>query len=149
MDAHQLKIAYAASLLRNDGDPYKAAFAIIDNAGHALQIGKNWPSDPVVLAEQKRILTSTDVKAFLPSKEQQSRDIYTMATNEKLEVEDRLKAHRLYAEIMGHIEKPVPGGNVNILTQGVMIVRDAGTDDEWQEKATHQQQTLVANGSIN
>jgi hypothetical protein len=48
---------------------------------------------------------------------------------------------------MSFIEKPVAGATTNILNQGVMIVKDSGTDEEWQEKAANQQRTLV--GRVN
>lgn len=146
----ELKRQFAAQLLHNDGDPFKAAFAICgDNTGLALQIGRAWANDSFVLAEQKRLLGTNDAKSFLPAKEHQARDIYKLATDETKEPEDRLKAHRLYAEIMGHIEKPVAGAGINVLNQGVMIVKDAGTDDEWQKRVVAQQRALVSNATIN
>lgn len=148
-DSFKLKLAFAAELLRNNEDGIKAAFVVFsDDAGKALQLGRAWINDPVVIAEKQRLLNTTDAKTFLPSKEQQARDVYSMATDATKEIDDRLKAHRLYAEIMGHIEKPTSGG-VNILAQGVMVVRDAGTDEEWAEKASRQQRTLTGDASIN
>lgn len=149
MDELTLKHAFAAALLRHDGDAFKAAFAACSNSGIALQIARAWINDPIVKAEQERLLSSNDARSFLPTKEQQARDIYTLATDEAREPEDRLKAHRLYAEIMGHIVKEVPSSSINILAQGVMIVRDAGSDDDWQEKASRQQRTLTADASVN
>lgn len=146
MDTDKLKKEFAAQLLRNDGDGFKAAFAVCgSDTGLALQIGREWPKDTAVLAEQARLLTTSDAKTFLPSKEQQARDVYAMATDQLKAIEDRLKAHRLYAEIMGHIEKPSAGAGINILTQGVMVVRDAGSDADWQAKALTQQRKLTDN----
>lgn len=144
-----LKKDFAANLLRHPDDAFKAAFATTDDTALALQIARNWLHDPVVKAEQDRLLNSTDSKQFLPTKEAQAFDIYRIATCEQVETEDRLKAHRLYAEIMGFIEKPLPGNQTNILNQGVMIVREAASDDEWQEKAEAQQRTLTAHATVN
>lgn len=137
-----LKFDFAANLLRSNDDPFKAAFATTPDVGKALQMAKLWFDDPTVKAEKEKLLISGDAKSFLPTKELQAKDIYAIATSEKYEPEDRLKAHRLYAEIMGHIDKPVPGG-INILAQGVMIVKDQGTDADWQKNAREQQRTLV------
>jgi hypothetical protein len=147
MDDTGLKLEFAANLLRNNNDAAKAAFATTPNVGFALQMAHKWPLDPVVIAEKDRLLISPDAKSFLPSKEIQAQDIYAMATNAKFDPDDRLKAHRLYAEIMAFIEKPVPGTTTNILNQGVMIVKDAGTDADWQAKASEQQRALV--GRVN
>lgn len=147
MDNEALKRDFAANLLRCNDDPWKAGFATHPDAGIALQMARDWPRDPFVIAEKAKLLSSSDAKTFLPTKELQAKDIYAMATNATIETEDRLKAHRLYAEIMGFIEKPTPGIQNNILNQGVMIVKDAGSDADWQEKASSQQRTLV--GRVN
>lgn len=145
MDHQQLKRDFAAALLRNDGDPFKAAFSISSDSGFCLQIARVWKDDPFVVAEQEKLLNSNDAKSFLPSKEQQARAIYAMASDEKTEPEDRLRAHKLYAEIMEHIPKPTTGMGVNILNQGVMIVKDAGSDADWEDKAARHQRALTLN----
>lgn len=151
MEVEGQKRAFAEQLLRNDGDAFKAAFAVFGDpaqTGIALQIARTWVNDAFVVAEQARLLATSEAKTFLPSKEQQARDIYTLAMNEKNAPEERLKAHRLYAEIMGHIEKERAAG-LTLVNQGVMLVRDAGTDADWQEKAVRQQRTLTANATVN
>lgn len=149
MDSLNLKHDFAANLLRYPDDPFKAAFATTPETGIALKIAREWPLDPVVKAEQDRLLTTGDAKSFLPTKEAQAKDVYALATSEMIETEDRLKAHRLYAEIMGFIEKPVPGNTTNILNQGVMVVKDQGTNDQWEEKALKQQRALTHGNSVN
>lgn len=144
VDPVKQKKEFAAAWLRCNEDAHKAAFIIVPNdPGMALQIALAWPKDPVVLAEKELLLGANDAKTFLPSKEKQARDVYDMACSTLIPVEDRLKAHRLYAELMGHIEKAAPTTAVNILSQGVMIVKDNGTDDQWERKAMAQQRTLI------
>lgn len=148
MTNEERKREFAAAVLRNDGDTFKAAFAISgDDVGFALQIARAWKDDPLVLAEQERLLSTTDAKSFLPTKEQQARAIYALAMDDMRDTEERLKAHRLYAEIMGHIVKVENQSGVNILNQGVMIVRDAGSDEDWQKKVVEQQRTLTLNAT--
>lgn len=147
-DLEQLKLEYAAQLLRCD-DPFKAAFATTADSGLALQIAKSWPKDLAVLKEKERLMQSGDAKSFLPTKETQAKDLYAMAQNEKEAFDDRLKAHRLFAEIMGHIEKPTQGGNINIMAQGVMVVPMASSDEDWEQRAKKQQAALIGNGTIN
>jgi hypothetical protein len=141
----KLKHEYAANLLRTNDDPFKAGFATTPNTGIALQMARDWPNDPVVLAAKAKLLLSEGAKTYLPTKEVQAKDIYAIATDSKYAVDDRLKAHRLYAEVMSYIEKPNAGATTNILNQGVLIVKDQGSDEEWQAKANKQQQTLIGN----
>jgi hypothetical protein len=144
MTTEDQKRQFAAALLRT-GDGFKAAIEVVgDDPGFALQISNIWRNDPLVKAEQERLLSTQDAKQFLPTKEAQARDIWAMATNDLTSVEDRLKAHRLYAEVMGHIEKPAAQGGINILSQGVMIVRESGSNQEWQERAIAQQRALTS-----
>jgi dTDP-glucose pyrophosphorylase len=145
-----LKKEFAAQLLRDNGDGFKAAFAVCgDDSGMALQIARLWINDPFVVAEQKKLLLTSDAKTFLPTKEQQARDVYVLACDVKSDLKERLAAHRLYAEIMSHIEKPLVGQSVNVLNQGVMIVRDAGSNEDWERKALEQQRALTINATVN
>lgn len=149
MDQTQLKKDFAANLLRYPDDPAKAAFNTTPDVGAALQIAKHWPTDPVVVAEQDRLMASDGARAFLPTKEAQARDIYALANSPTTDVDNRIKAHRLYAEVMGFIEKPNAGGGINVLNQGVMIVREAASNEDWERKAIEQQRTLTAHATVN
>jgi hypothetical protein len=145
----QLKKDFAANLLRYPDDPAKAAFATTPSTGLALQIAKNWIADPVVLAEQDKLLAGEGAKSFLPTKEAQARDIYAIATSMAIGVDERIKAHRLYAEVMGFIEKPNAGNAINVLNQGVMVVRTAKDDQDWEDTAVDQQRKLIAHATVN
>jgi hypothetical protein len=146
MDIHAIKLQFAAQLLKHENDAHKAAFATVDDPGLALQLARMF-DDPVVVAERQRLLGSSDAKSFLPNKSKQLVDIYALATDKMQTAEDRIKAHRLYAEISGFIEKPQSGAGINVLNQGVMIVRDHGDDSDWEEKTIQQQRTLTGHGS--
>lgn len=141
-DTKALMTEFAAQLLRHNDDAGKAAFAMTPDVGLALQWAKLWPKDAFVLAEKERLLGTSLATDFLPTKEQQAKAVYILAEAPLTPVEDRLKAHRLYAELRGFIEKP-NAGSVNILSQGVMIVKEAGSDSEWAERARLQQRALT------
>lgn len=148
-DRTKLKEDFAENLLRHPDDPFKAAFLTTPDTGLALQIGRDWPNDPIVKAAQQRLISSTEGKRFLPTKEEQAREVYKLATSDRVSGDERLKAHRLYAELMGFIEKPVSGNTTNILNQGVMIVREAASDEDWEAKAIEQQRVLTAHATVN
>jgi len=147
---NELKPKFAAELLRL-GDPNKAAFALLpsnNDTGLAMHLAKLWADDPQVLAEMGRLMQdSTLAKSLLPSKEMQAKDIYAIAQDPRIEVKERLAAHRLYAEVLGHIEKQAAGNVTNVLNQGVMVIKDHGSDDDWEKKAVKQQRTLTLNAS--
>jgi hypothetical protein len=140
----ELKTRFAEELLREPNE-FKAALIVFPNdVATAMRVAGEWAHDTFVASEKLRLLDDLGPKAFLISKEDQAKDIYAIAQDEKLDVEVRLKAHRLYAEIMGNIEKPQTGVNVNVGVQShVMVVKDHGTDDEWESKAIKQQARLV------
>lgn len=148
-EKNALKLKFAASLLRHPQDYDAAAFAVTDDTGLALQIARLWPDDPVVKGEQERLLLGGEGRSFLPTKEVQARRVYDEATSQKNTTDDRLKAHRLYAELMSYIEKPI-ATNVNILNQqNVMVVKDHGSDEDWEKGLQKQQRTLTGNASVN
>jgi hypothetical protein len=140
------KLAFAKAILRNP-DCFAAALSVVADTGKALQIANQWPSDPIVVAEKIRIVEEEGPRSLLPTKEEQAADIYKMATDSKLAEEDRLKAHRLYAEVMGHIEKPAVDNSTKIVAQSVMIVKDHGDDKDWEQRTVEQQRTLTAHAA--
>lgn len=144
----ELKTKFAEALLKNPDDAQACAFQVFDSPGQALQLAYKWASDPEVLAIRDELIEKNGLRSYLPSKEQQAKDIYVMAEDIKLDTESRLKAHRLYAEIMGNIEKPV---QTNLNTQvnvGVMLVPMAANDEDWEQRAQHQQKTLIAGANV-
>jgi hypothetical protein len=138
----ELKTRFAEALLRTPDEPYNAAFAAIGDSGLALQAANLWARDPFVLSEKIRLCEEHGVKAFLPTKEDQAGALWKMANDKSVEPEDRLKAHRLYAELMGHIEKPSTQVT-QVVNQGVMIVKDHGSNDDWETRAIAQQKGLI------
>jgi hypothetical protein len=144
----EFKKAFAAALLKQpDENPFKAALSITSDASTALQASREWVYDPIVVEEKLRLISEFGQKGFLPTKEEQAKAIYLIANYDLVDAETRLKAHRLYAELMSYIEKPNAGGGINVLNQGVMIVRDQGSDSEWEERALRQQRNLVLDGN--
>ena len=153
MDVEEQKTAFAMALLKNPDNPFQAALSILPDTpsavGFALQIAQLWVNDKFVAEEKLRLIEELGSATFLPTKVDQCRDIWKMATNEKLDEEVRLKAHRLYAEIMGNIEKPTVNNNINngIVNNGVMIVPVSTSMDEWEKAASAQQRELILNAS--
>jgi len=118
------KLAFAKILLRMPKEPLKAALAIFADPGLALKRSIEWAKDPVVIAEQGRLLQQIGPVESLPDKSDFARAVWELSQNGVTDDDIKIKALRLYGEIRGFIEKPVPieggkdgGGLVVNITQ--------------------------------
>ena len=144
-DDLELKKQFALALLKTPDDPFEAGIAVFgNNTGEALRVSRRWLDDPDVLRFKEEALKLVGEASFLPTKTQLAREAYKLAIDIKLHADDRIKAMRLYADINGYIEKNGPVINNNILTTNkVMLVRDTGTTEEWENKMALQQSRLI------
>jgi hypothetical protein len=140
-----LKLQFAAVYVRENKNAAAAALAIFpDNAGRALLYSHTLPNDPVVKSEIARLVEDVDPKLLMPTKYEQARDIYARAQKTE-DNEEYVKLMRLYADIMGFVEKPGANVDVNVQVANVMVVPNHGSDDDWQKKTRAQQERLTLN----
>lgn len=114
----------------------------------ALKAAAEYRFDRVVIEEMSRLATE-EPEATLPTKAQQARDIYNLASG-AASVDEKLKAHKLYAEIMGYVQKPGDHGGANVYVDNrrVMILPPAAPSlEDWENTAVQQQQRLVEHAS--
>lgn len=143
MSDTELKAKFAAELLRNPKEPFLAGLSVFPNDnGRALRAAYEWPNDPEVKAEQARLTAKDGGAGFLPSKAELARAIWDKSTA-AYDAEDFTKLAKLYADVMGFIQKPEPAVNVNVNNNRVMVVKDHGTNEEWAEKLAAQQRELT------
>lgn len=137
-----LKAKFAAALLEApDANPFIAAKACFpDSMPHALWAANHWPTDEGVLKEKQKLRDKGDDLKALPGKAELARRVWSHT--EVGLFEDRLKAMKLYADLMGHIEKTPPVA-VNVNNNRVMVIRDQGTNAEWESKVAKQQEALL------
>lgn len=149
-----LKRRYAEALLRCEGKPYADYAAAIEIFGKAqiaktLEVSKTWPNDPIVIEHRDEIIKERGGTAGLPDKTDIARKLWDMGKDETGKVADkeRIAALRLLADIQGHIPKgstTINNSNSNnSLTQNVMVVKDHGPDDAWEDKLKKQQSDLM------
>lgn len=140
-----LKDLYAAALLRTPDDPYGAAIKLFgDNPIKAIEVSQKWPFDFYVLTKQSELLAELGEDEFLPGKAALARRVLDLGDNPQTDKKERLAAYKLYAEIRGFVEKS--GGvqiNNNITNNRVMVMKDHGTNDDWEAKAKSQQAKLI------
>jgi hypothetical protein len=139
------KKKFAAELLRNPQQPFVAALAVYpDNNNWALFVATHWPQDADVLKFQQEILKDHPETDFLPTEAELARAIWDKMNAKFTPIEDFTKLGKLYAEIRGFIKKTDTNITVNANTDNrVMVVKDLGTDEEWENKASKQQQALL------
>lgn len=144
-----LKERFVRAWLR-EPDTFKAALSVLPSSnprttGWALHISSEWPDDPEVLELKADILEEEGEDEFLPTKAELAKRVYERA-EETRNPDDAQKLYKLYAEIRGFIEKPgTTINNNNSVQPTVMVVRDHGTNEEWEQKLAEMQNKLVAN----
>lgn len=144
-ELERLKKAFAFAWLYTPNEPYKAALQVFQpHTGKALWVADNWLTDPIVIDEKDRLLKEHGSLHFLPDKTQIAREVYELAQSSK-STSEKLASFKLYSDIMGFVEpKTINNNGVINNNQGakVMVIKDHGTNEEWQEKARQQQSAL-------
>lgn len=147
----ELKRKYAVLLRERpetDAGRFEAACILFpdqEDTQLCLRIIQEWHRDPVVMTELAA-LAKAESADELPSREQQARDVYRLASDNTKGVNERLNAHKLYADIMGFVQKPgaAAGGNVYVDARRVMLIpAPANSLDDWESQATKHQSGLV------
>lgn len=127
-------------LIEYGGDRLKAAMAVYPNdMVKAVTLSKAGieKKNTVAIVEEDE-----DIK--LPSKAEHCKELYTIFKDVNYSLKERLVASHQFAEIQGTIQKPGTVVNNNIMQQKVMVVKDYGTNENWEEKLRIQQQKLVS-----
>ena len=142
-----MKDMFAGALLRQPDNPFAAACKVfgLDTAS-ALRAASEWINDTYVLTKQAELLDSLGEETFIPSRLTLARKVWELAESPGSEKKDRIAAYKLYAEIQGYIEKGVGAivNNNTIVNQNrVMVVKDFGDDDSWENKAVEHQTKLI------
>lgn len=132
----------------NDNARFEAACLVFPEHADtqlAMRAMREWPTDPFVIEAMAALAKAEEAEA-LPSREQQARDVYRLASDSTKSVDDRIKAHKLYAEIVGNIQKPsAVNAPTYIDNRRVMLMpQPANSMDEWEAAATTHQAKLMA-----
>jgi hypothetical protein len=148
MDIEEQKQLFATLLLKWPDEPMRAAMQIAGEAdvARAAWIANKWPLDPVVMMMIDEARESGADLAALPTKADLARKVFALAdtagTMRAFSEAERL--YKLYAEVRGFVEKPAaPSATVNIQHNRVMMVRDCGTDADWESRTASQQKALI------
>ena len=136
-------LLFAEALLRHPDNAFTAAKSVFPrNMAYALYASQNWQHNEDVLSHQKQLLKTNGQDRYLPSKSDVAREIHTVAGDAQ-EPEVKLKALQLYCNVRGFIEKPGTTIHNNSVCNKIMVVKDHGTDEDWERKLQEQQQVLI------
>lgn len=138
------KQEFAVAFLRYPKDAFKAALEVFGaNVSMAMFAAQEWPLDPAVKRFMEAATGHHGAMHFLPSKASQAQELWQIANNPMQSMDDRLKAHRLFADICGHIEQKGVTINNNVTSNRVMVVKTHETTAAWETKLAQQQAQLI------
>lgn len=133
-----------ATFLHQGFTPFIAALKIWpDHAGFCYDISEKWQLDSYVQQCIDLLKTKDKKEKEPPTKADFVKKVEDAANG--MDDDNKIKAFRLVAEMSGFIERaaaPSVVGNQTI-NNPVLIVRDHGTDAEWEERAKAQQNKLI------
>lgn len=138
------KRLFAEQLLRLN-DPMRAAIAIFgEREGmRCFTISQTWPIDTEVKQLTKDLVEEHGLEHFLPTKVEVAKGIVEIVQRYSENPDLKLRAYKQYAELMDFMPKPATAAiNLNVGV-GVMVIRDHGSDGDWETKARAQQAKLI------
>lgn len=139
-----LKRRFAAEQLRQPGRDYHIALGLIPEGHVAAAAVNTWRNDPVVIAERLRLQNDYGERAELPTKETVMLEILALGRETSHMVSDRLKAYALYSELNNYTGRNSGvAPQVNLFSNKVMLLRDHGSQADWEAGAKAQQANLV------
>lgn len=150
----KLKRLFAARLMQIDRDNSQEVFKVATefcgtDYGAALRMTKDWPQDPDVIEECVRIGNSGVTVDEREKLKKEAIDILMkIARDDKKFTEDRIKALKEVGVISGIVQENKTNINVNnntlnVTQNRVMVVKDHGSDEDWELAALQQQERLV------
>lgn len=140
----QRKWLFAEQFVATPREIYKAGMAAWpDSPNQGLALALEWANDPEVIKYCGE-LRNSGVSPNIPQKEELVKELLEIGRNIRSEAADRIKAFELAAKILGYI---VPAQtnikHTSIVDSRVMVVRDHGDPDQWEERAKLQQRKLI------
>lgn len=142
---------FAYEHLKTPDDAMGAAQrAFVNDDISAAQVADHWPTNAFVIKFKQELLSEFGEEHFLPSKSDIARQLYKIGANCAQAADDRIKALKELANLLGYIEKPAAVTvNTGSTNNRVMIVRDHGTVDDWEQRAIEQQSRLINGHTVN
>jgi len=140
------KKQFAALLLSDMANPFKAALAVFENdSANACKYALLWKDDPEVLAEIELLKATKSISDIVANKIEVAKCTWALANNDWTPPKSRVDALRLLAEMAGYMPDKTINKNVtaDVKVNKVMLVKDHGENEDWEEKIRAQQKGLI------
>lgn len=142
----ELKIAFARLLFLDPGNPFECGRKIFpDHTGFACMAAVEWKNDPAVIEEMERLALETPVENLIATKQEAMKNAWNMANDSSINPKERVAYLRLFAEMAEYMPEKSSVKNVqkNEVINRVMVVKDHGSDEDWEAKVAEQQRKLI------
>lgn len=141
----EAKRVFAEHFVKN-GDAYGAARLVAPMSMSAASlIAVNWPTDPGVMEIMTKIIDERGAFGGLPSKEEFALKLWGEADSAR-SATTKLDFYKLFATVMGYVEKPAEKATTNVnvaIVNKVMQVRRSGNDEEARARIAANQAKLI------
>ncbi len=133
-----LKKLFAVEWAKNPTNPFEAALVIFKvDTGKALWVSKYWLTDPIVIAAKDVYLENLNLDKPLLDKNQLAAKVLQLAEEKTQDgtryihaAEDRLKALKLYSDIVGYTGKVDIDASTKIFKDNQITLRFVDPDPE-------------------
>lgn len=142
----QERAAFVLAYLRDPQNPHGIAMQLFGQRPlFGQHVGTQWPREDWFKEACDKLIEEYGEEYFLPSKAQIARELYNAARSNAWDTEAQLKYYKLYCEVMDYVKggAGVTVNQTNNTQTNVMLVRDVGSDEDWEEKTAAQQAKLV------
>lgn len=140
------KEAFARALMRNPMFPDKAAREVESRVTHISYILTHWQYDAEVNRLMAEVLETEGVRAKVPTKDEFAASLITEA-NECRDKETKLDYYKLFASVMGYVEKPSAttiNNTVNNVKSNVLVLPERKSPKEIEARVIEQQRQLTS-----
>lgn len=125
-------------------DRYKAALELTDgNQVDAMIISHHWAASYALDKHLKKLKQDPRNIRRIASKFDVAQLYWSMANSPMVDAKDRINAAKEFASIAGIFDSKIGVGGGNTVNIGVMLVKDYGTQENWEQNAAIQQARLV------
>lgn len=138
----EIKLMYAKALLYNK-DAYEAALEVVEGkVDHAKKLATfRFDREVVKILNELREEKAREI----PTKEEMLSRLSEISMNPGTRQSDKINAIKTMAEIQGYIIK-IPKEEKKSTSNRVMLVKDMGDEQDWENKCKNQQRNLIDAG---
>lgn len=142
MSTNISKKDFAKLVIKHKGNYFNAALEHCgeEQVSAALKLYNEYINDTDLEAEIEKI-KRVNAESELPDRLDLLNKLWAIANDPYTKPEDSVKALKLYAEVKGYAGKNENANTVSI--PSVLVIKDHGTNDDWETKALTQQRALT------